>query len=294
MPLFDKNMRKRIGDSQSLIRLNKAYSGGTLNGAGVNRPVGSNGASRKVRGNGIFNDYRNIPFDNMPAPARTENPRETIAYVGGEKMVMGRVNSPEMDLGFAAPYPGGRGVGRGTGLSGAAEEELFRTRLHSLTKQLKAFIDLPLVGTSAATEKSVYEGFRSLVKYGEENLSGVYAQAPAAIKGELGRWADDRAKTIQGGATNQFGLGKIKDRMLTAVNRARVIMGLAPVNVPGGTLTQQLTSMIPHRPANKKPTAPVPTASAPTPMKAEFPTKTVLLVGAALIAAGTAYYYLKK
>lgn len=283
-----------------------------------------------------FVDYRNIDFENDVAIARTEEPidrfregnmglmsrtrsratnlgilRQDMAIkamapeiegMGAMQLTSGiRSSAPEIGImqatsGLRASAPDiGQSYDIGLGQT-AAELELFRRDLHKLTKRVRNFNPLPLFGTSAAEEKSVYQALKGLMQRGRTILTGVYSQIPPIVDSELARWFYSRQYALTGKGENTKGIAKVRERELANLNRARIIIGLAPVALSPIVIGKSVAAELEEQKKKVAIEKPAAQTSPDVPVEIRPPglSKGAMIGIGVAIAAVAAFVYFKK
>lgn len=198
------------------------------------------------------------------------------------------VTLPREGLGSYVTVPEGAAtIGQAT----VPAESLWRRDLDDFSKDIRGMHAF----TTGSQEIRFYQKGVALVANGR-NIFATNPQMLAAIApiaAELDRWRNHRAwaLTRAEGTDNRVSIGKVQGRMITALNYARVAMGIAaipsgsiiPENIiPGGQLPN--VPGAPGTPMPPAPTAPVAATSAEKALaKPSWLEKNKLLVGGALV-----------
>lgn len=278
----------------------------------VGRRLGMAGSKSRIRGRvdgmGLLRDTGGITAGDAPnvglfrdTGGITSGPVPNVGdYVEFPPNQMGQ----SYDLGYQLPDPY---AGRGQYSYGLgelpAEAQLWMRKLDDLTKRIKNFQGgvWGFLATSASEEREVYNALGNLMVEGRSVLSGVYAQAPEMILSEMNRWYEERQKALTGSGENDKPISKIREWMLDVINRARTVMGLAPVNVDSPYLftaeqAREIAQQQQQTPTNVPPMS-APSSTGVQTLATKKPAvepRTLLMVGAGLAALAGVFYYMKS
>jgi hypothetical protein len=156
-----------------------------------------------------------------------------------------------------------------------AEEATFLHELESFERRIRGWKTVPFVGTSLISAGEEQRGYKQMIGLRDYAIKIFKGTPKQAIMGwlitEAQRWQQHRTKSLFGSGEDEKDLGTIKTRLLSGIERAKIIVGAVPaVPVPGVPKEEK------PKPEIKKPFEVSPT---------------LLLIGAGVVAA---FFMLKK
>jgi len=232
--------------------------------------------------------YYNAPEDygvSSYVEVESEEPGPYVPYPQTAGYVEVRGEQP----GYYKPYAQVGDMGQAY----TGPQEVWRNALSDFSKDIQGFN----IFTTNSQELRAYNKGMHVVATGRT----AFAEHPQiqaginAIEGELGRWARDRAWAItkKPGTKNQFGISKIRTRMINALNYARTAVSLSSVS----TMPTVPEFTIPTGLKEEAPGAATPPGVVP--MVIEEPTwfeknKKMVVVGGVVALLGVGLYLYKK